>query len=259
MRRVNSRLTDIELTDQVAAPDLEVQVLKVNDAYNAQLTIRLRDGDIVHRSIAARTCDEATEAIAFVASVALDDNEIAAPDNDPSPERTHMSIVGAGANLLIEALPRATVGPELLLFWGHIKAGLWSPSLRLGAQYHRVGHVERAAGTASFQLLTSHLDLCPSQARWGAFSFRPCVHGSGGWLRAQGTETEQAKTSDRPFFTAGAALLVHIELYHYLHLMTQGSLSFPLIRDRFQFDNDVFHRAGLVSYGVGASLGVRFY
>jgi hypothetical protein len=161
--------------------------------------------------------------------------------------------------MLVLALPKVAVGPELVLFLGQLKSGWWSPSLRLGLQYHRVGQVEQAAGTASFQLLTSHLELCPSQARFGAFSFRPCAHGSGGWLRAQGSETNQAQSSDRPFVTAGAALLAHVELHHYLQLMAQGTVSFPLIRDRFQFDNDIFHQARLVNYGLGASLGFRFY
>lgn len=264
IKRVNARLTTVKLSDQGRNPSLDVQVIKAHEAYTAELTIRFDDGELVHRSLSASSCDEATEALAFVASVALDGEEnvkasATAPQQYAPRERSALGVVGAGANMLVFALPKVALGPELVLFLGQVSPGWWSPSLRLGLQYHRVGEVEHAAGTASFQLLTSQLQLCPSQAHFSAFSFRPCAHASGGWLRAQGSETNQAQSSDRPFVTAGAALLAHVELHHYLQLMAQGTISFPLIRDRFQFDDDIFHQARLVNYGLGASLGFRFY
>src|SRR5690606_28757824 len=162
IKRVNARLTGVKLSEQDKNPALDVQVIKASDVYNAQLTVRFDDGELVHRSITASSCDEATEAIAFVASVALDGeenvNESATPAPEPSVplERSALGVLGIGANMLAFALPRVAVGPEFVLFFGQLKSGWWSPSLRLGVQYHRVGQVEQAAGTASFQLLTSH-------------------------------------------------------------------------------------------------------
>lgn len=72
IQRAAPRLPSLRLVEAGGDVGLEVKLAQRSDGVSAELVIHLEEGGTLSRSILASSCDEATEAIAFVASVALD-------------------------------------------------------------------------------------------------------------------------------------------------------------------------------------------
>lgn len=95
-------------------------------------------------------------------------------------------------------------------------------------------------GVAEFQRLTGALFVGP---RWsvGDFHLAPAGVGRGGVFQARGRDTIDARAYRRPWFEAGLALMVGVELFPdwFLELELAGSRAFT--RYAFQFEPVVFH------------------
>lgn len=266
LRDLRSRLPErrLELTKEEA--QIEVQVLRHDQDYQAVLVARSRDATTRRRTISSRTCEEAADGIAFITSVALDDPPPALeppqdtpPAHPPRAARTWEVRAAAGAHWAIAALPKTTVGPLLTIFGGHRRAGWWSPGVELGFVLLPPVHITESAGVARFSLWQFTLDLCPTQARVRALWLRPCAYGTAGRLRSEGKETENGQLRRRPHLTAGAELVMGVDVGRWIDVMVRGSWSTSLIVDSYQFNDEIFYEQSRFSYGLAAQLSVTLF
>jgi hypothetical protein len=259
----------------------------------AELIIHLESGGSSSRSILASSCDEATEAIAFVAAVALDpgatepvrvqtaeDQVPPASESLPSSESARMEddqnerrrrprsgeqetgsagFLGVGAALGFGVGPEAMLGPDVSLRWSSLRRGAWAPSLLIGAQYLLSGGYEQPTGVASFQQGLGRLELCPSRFGAGAWSLAPCLGFGAGWVQSEGSETDEPARMTRPYVDTRLAVHLGIRLGRQSALVLSGYGAVPWIRDSYQFDATVFHRTAAVTGGLALSIGARLW
>lgn len=263
VRDLGARLPgkQVKLTAQDAQAD--VQVLRLEHGYQARLLLLSSGTATLHRTISSATCAEAAEGIAFVTSVALDENLDQAPvppQPRPDPPRRKWEMRGAaGAQVAFGVLPRTTVGPHVSVYGGQRRAGFWSPGVELGFIALPPVELTESAGVARFSSWQLSLDLCPSQARVHAFWLRPCAYGTAGRLRSEGKETENGQLRRRPYLSAGAELIVGVDLGRWIDLIVRGSGAASLIVDSYQLGDEIFYEQSAFSYGLGAQLSVTLF
>lgn len=274
-RRIEARLPQhvVELTP--SAP-IQFTLEPHGNEVEARMLILLANGATLSRTIRAHDCAGAIEAIAFVAAVALDpgaddpiqvrEEEVLekAPESDMKDETSNEAPPSRHSAIGLEG--RATLGPAPDFLWGggitfentNEKAGPWAPALRLSLGYSRRGNFTEAAGVARFELATAVVDLCPSQVGSSILRLRGCGVFEGGTLRATGTKTYTPESSSRPWIAGGASVIAEIVIKDPLVLTYRVAGLFPLIRDEFQFDSEVFHAVPWVTLELNAGLALRF-
>lgn len=294
IERVSPRLPSLRFTTRGQDVGLEVVLAPSEAGVSAQLVIHLESGGSLSRSILASSCDEATEAIAFVASVALDpgardpllvqsaeptepsDRDGTQRTDDPSddadapgPERRRRAggprdrgsagMLGVGAALGFGVGPAPLLGPDLSLRFAAQRPGAWSPALIVGAQYLMLEGYRQPAGVASFHQGRATLETCPSLLALGAFSVRPCLGLGGGWVQAEGRDTVDATQAMRPYVDTNLSVRLALALGKQSAIVLSGYAAIPWIRDSYQFDTTVFHRTAAVTGGLGLSIGARLW
>jgi len=291
--RVAPRLPSVRLVEHGQTVGLDVVLAEEDSGVSAELVIHLESGGTSSRSILASSCDEATEAIAFVAAVALDpgaaepvvvqsaeDDVVREPNTvsgassgapaEPAGGERHrgrsrgegsgsVGLLGVGAAVGFGVAPEAMIGPDVSLGWSVRRPGAWSPGLVVGAQYLLSGGYQQPAGVASFQQGLGRLELCPSRLGAGALSFSPCVGLGGGWVQSQGTETDEPAQVTRPYFDTRLAGYLQLGLGRQSALVLSGYAAVPWIRDSYQFDAAVFHQTAVVTGGLALSIGARLW
>lgn len=149
--------------------------------------------------------------------------------------------------------------PGFGVFVGLTGPGFPSESvLRLSFTRHRRSGFEVAGGSAEFELDALRLELCPVGLRAGVVGLQACLQGELGQLEAEGSRTVDARAVGRPWRSLGVSGWVGVRPWPVLELSFAGGLERPLVRDRFQFNPEVFHEVGAVggwvSLGVGLSI-----
>ncbi|HVY38216.1 MAG TPA: hypothetical protein VHM31_09775 [Polyangia bacterium] len=148
--------------------------------------------------------------------------------------------------------PEAMPGVALYVTAALERDGPWAPALIVGAVHVWRSDLVQRGGTASFTLDAGSLDACPLRMRWRRGTARPCVAALIGRLAAQGSNTAPAFSSGRMFAAAGAALSASYGST--IEVSARLGLGVTIVRDAYEFANDVFHRADL--FVVSASLGI---
>jgi len=298
IERATPRLPGLALIEGQGDVGLEVILTENQSGVAAELVIHLEDGGSLSRSIQASTCDEATEAIAFVASVALDPGardpvvvqsarppegdgshratsdgarDEALEDDDAaggaergrrgrrSPSAGGGGLLGVGAALAFGVAPSTMLGPELSLRWSARRPGAWSPALLLDAQYLILEGHEEAAGVAAFHQGRANVAFCPSAFRVGVLSGRPCLGMAGGWVESEGSDTETPGQATRPYFDTNLGGHLEVALGRQSAVILSGYVGVPWIRDSYRFDATVFHRTAPVTGGLALSIGARLW
>lgn len=152
------------------------------------------------------------------------------------------------------ASPHLLFGAAFGLGWALREPGLWSPTVLLEAGYGWSGDAVTPSGVAHFELGQLTLRLCPSTARLGPVDVRLCASTRGGWLNVAGSEVDEPAQVIRPWLDLGPSLLITIPTEQQFRFQMNFGATFPLIRDEFLFDNQVFHQTPPVA--LGATLGV---
>ena len=269
--RVQRRSTELSIVPAPAPHAVTVRIAPTAEGrLRATLLVEQPGEPAYRRAILADGCDEALEAIAFMIAVALDLTEVAppAPEPDPPPpdeappETTPSSalvpFVGAGVQALGAATPRLLVGPELSGGVEWLRASPWSPTARLTVGWATRGDLQAEGGVAEFVLLAGTLELCPLQARSGAFSLRPCAFGTLGRLRATGSRTLEPQSASRPWWVLGGSVLLTWEPLSRLRLTAAARAGAIGVRDTFEFEPHVFHRVPAWAPSAGIAAEVRF-
>lgn len=193
------------------------------------------------------------------------------PSPEPSPKPTPSPLVSAAApaeEILSHRRAGITLAGQTL--WGPAPAmmpgisfyalaaldrsGWWSPALVLGVTHAWRGGLNQKGGTASFTLDAASLDACIVRLRLSVVEARPCVSALVGRLAASGSKTTAASSASRPFAMAGGAAVLTAGLGSMLELSLRLAIGATLIRDSYEFQPTVFHRAASVT--TQASLGI---
>lgn len=135
---------------------------------------------------------------------------------------------------------------------------VWSPAARASIVRLWRGGFETEHGTAAFALTELTLDLCPLSLPAGPLELRPCGSVHAGLLTASGSETHEAREHVRPWLTLGASALVSLRVTETLEFSTAFGAGHPLVRDRFQFEPNVFHEVPNIAFSAAIGASIRF-
>jgi hypothetical protein len=247
-----------------------------------ELELQGENGELARRELVLRSCAEAVNASALIVALWLDPTaRIDVPPEEPPPEPPPAPEVeaeapppeppvdanvtvedgfawslGAAAHLALGPAPKPLLGPAMAFSAGaSASESGWAPWVRLlGVYDFPLGQVEADGGSARFWLASLGLDACPVALGGATVRVRPCAHAIGGSLRAEGSNTLDARTEARPYWALGASLLGEGELGGGLEVTVSVGVDFPLVRDRFQFEPVVFHevpaQAGTATLGL---------
>jgi hypothetical protein len=134
----------------------------------------------------------------------------------------------------------------------------WSPSLRATVSRRWRAGFESRYGTAAFALTEAAVELCPIALRASGFALRPCGMITAGWLDASGSNTEAARDRVRPWSVAGASLRATARATDRLEFSAGVGAGYPLVRDRFEFEPEVFHEVPALAFSAVIGAGLRF-
>lgn len=285
VRSFERRTQNLRLVSSDPNSPIAIRIETRVDHTYAELSIRLDDGGVVHRSVEALSCSEAMEAIAFVASLALDPSTLgplqiadparpAAPreqapsparlDADPPPSaapKAPLALVwalGAAPQISFGAAPSPLLGGSLAVELHLLSAATWRSSLRLTLSHERSGDFETSAGLAHFERTLGALDICPWRAAFDSMALTPCAQITGGALVAEGRATYAPARSQTPWGEAGISMLLDVSLGSHIDWSTRGALGVPWTRSSFQFDQRVFFEVAPVVGSVNSGLVCRF-
>lgn len=133
-----------------------------------------------------------------------------------------------------------------------------SPSLRISALHVWRGGFDSQFGSADFALSGGKLELCPLALSSALLELRPCALVNAGVLSAEGSETESARTERRPWAAVGGSAILEARVSERLAIWGTGGLARTLVRDRFEFSPEVFHRVPIIAFHAGIGAGLRF-
>jgi hypothetical protein len=264
---------------------LRVEIREDDAGLVITLSLAQPNGRRSTRTLRASSCAEALDAAALVAAVSLDPSastaaEVAArpaavPAAAPSacppcergraetpapsrpPPHVEMStLVAFGA--ISGPAPDVMPGFGAVLQVAYERDGVLSPALRLSYSHFARGDFVVAGGTADFSLDVGTLELCPVRAEAGPWRIYPCLRGTGGELRASGSETVGAVARGRPWWEVGAGVVVLVHPSRSLELGLTLAAGWPLVRDTFQFEPLEFHTVSALALTGGLGAGVRF-
>jgi hypothetical protein len=134
--------------------------------------------------------------------------------------------------------------------------GIWAPALFIGATRVWRNDLSQPGGAASFILDAASLDACPLRVGLSRLVARPCASALLGRLAATGGNTAETFSSARPFATAGVALAASLGTT--IEVSARVAVGLTLIRDWYDFDGVVFHRASPITVAANLGVGLRW-
>ena len=130
-------------------------------------------------------------------------------------------------------LPRAAIELELTL-----ASSWWVPALRLSAARGEGSATAVGVGRATFVWTGARIELCPLRAGAGVGPYaRPCLGSDIAVIDAQGRDLDDPRSASRPWIGPLIALRAGWRLPFGLLAEIYGGGSFPLVDDKFQFDD----------------------
>ena len=181
----------------------------------------------------------------------------AAPFPETIPSRPRAGIYLAGQALSGPA-PAMMPGISLYALGALDRSGPWSPALILGITHAWRSGLSERGGAASFVLDAASLDACMLRARLSVVEVRPCASAMVGRLTASGSRTTAAAAASRPFATVGGTAVLGAGLGSMLELSLRLAVGATLIRDSYEFQPTVFHRAASVTTQASLGIGMRW-
>jgi hypothetical protein len=176
----------------------------------------------------------------------------ARPPGVPSAARRRELGAALAGQTVFGAAPSVMPGVALYVTAALDRDGVWAPAVFLGAMHVWRSDLAPTGAAASFTFDAASVDLCPLRLRWSLLAVRPCGSVLVGRLAAQGSHVTQAASVARLFGAAGAALSASFGSR--LQLWARLGVGATLIRNSYEFGNDVFFRAAPLT--ISASLGI---
>ena len=186
-------------------------------------------------------------------------DRVPSPIGSPPPQPTVRRFgIGTAAQLISGPAPRVLPGVAFRAFAAIDRVSLWSPALRLTAAHAERNGIEETGGIASFALDTLSLDVCLVRLGIEIVNLRGCAAGTAGRLTATGSFTYSPRSQARPFVGVGGSAIVTLALGPHFELSGTFGAADALIRDAFEFSQQVFHRVSAMTLTVDLGLGLRF-
>jgi hypothetical protein len=282
-RAIRARSDRIRIIGAEQGPSrrLRIELRESGGGVTTLLSLTQPNGRLSTRTLRASGCAEALDGAALVAAVSLDPTASTTPTREPPsavapprlvcprceptaapspPETPH---VEWSALLSFDAIwgtaPQVMVGFGVSALVAYERGSVLSPALRLTFSHFSRGGFEATGGKAEFSLDAGSLELCPLRARAGPVRIYPClVRVAGGRLQASGSQTLAAESRGRPWWELGSSLLGLVKPSSSLELSLSLAASWPLLRDRFQFEPVEFYRVSGLVWTLGAGAGVTF-
>jgi len=273
-RSVQRRSTRIHFVDEGSHErELWVFLHKEADFTVGELRLIEQNGSLRQRSVRFSTCAEAVEGLALIATVSLDPEALLsganpvpetppppekappvpakvprrtrreAPPPPPTPEEESAEIeakVGLEPSVLFRAVPKAaafgaTVFGDLGSSSRHLFAPVFSLAFTHVERWGIAGDSSDAISRANFALTLATLSGCPLRIGGNIVAFRPCARASGGVLRAWGSETDEAQTATRNYWSWGGAGVLSVRASELVEIVADAGVGVNLIRDTFTF------------------------
>lgn len=248
------------------------------------------------RELWAKDCGELVRAVGFVISVTFDppapegapefEQELAPESsgaNEPNEASSNSPISESEVRDIydFEMAPLFGIDPPTRIrggigvhsSWGIAPGPIWGGALALQADFASdapwgaLARLELAGGTsfardfdggtAEFQRLSASLYLGPTLNQ-GRVQTSLAGFGRGGVLRALGRDTIDPRSYNRPWFDAGLALFVSVELLSDWFLEFELAGARTLTRYAFQFEPIIFHRVSPWLTHVGIHTSTTF-
>jgi hypothetical protein len=260
----------------------------------AELVLAADDGRPSRRRVVARSCAEATDAVALIIAITLDPTATRTPVADalkddrvaadveavqpppatkpaaqvavetavPSSRNTSVARRRFGAYLAGQTIfgPAPAVMPGIAIYAmaATERDGLWSPGILLGATHVGRGGLSEQGGTAAFTLDAASLDGCLLRARLSSIEARACASVLLGRLTASGTDTDAPASAARFFGAVGGTVVLTAGLGQIVELSARLGTGATLVRDAFAFTPTIFHRASGVTTSASLGIGARW-
>ncbi len=279
--RRSSRIAFVEETTPGATQVRAVIIAGEGGRTTAILSITNLEGDTAARQVEVSSCEEALDALALIVVLsfdpsALDGTPRSSPVSSPTaPKREESNTPSAstdlrergptaprvGVSAFVSTLhgpaPNTLLGPTLGLTLLLTEARWPLPPVTLFAAHLRARE-QTELGLAHFALSTLGIAIVPLSLTAGPIHFGPHVGVTAGVMRASGEHTTAPRSSTRAWAATGLGASLALELAPQLALTSFGEVSFPWVRDTYQFAPQPFHEASAVNLGLGAGLALAF-
>ena len=278
--RVASRSPRIQFVDDAAVYAKVVVTSAHPGNIVAELVLATPGAEQPPRRFVARSCAEAADAIALIIAVTLDptgaDTSAHPPPAEPAPPPPPTPAVETvapaapvpaiaskrrfGAYVAGQTIfgPAPAVMPGFALYgMAELdRGGVWVPALFVGATHVWRNDLSETGGTASFTLDAASVDACPLRLGGSRLVARPCAAALVGRLATTGTDAGREASFARPFATAGVAVAAGFGTT--VEVSARLAAGVTLIRDWYDFNGVVFHRAGAITIAANVGVGLRW-
>jgi hypothetical protein len=233
---------------------ISVRVVEQQGTFAGELRIAHADGTTTVRQVTSAHCDEITEALEFVAALALgldhahgaaaapppnEPHEAARSEPAPVQARPRVRFIGAVYGGLVSNVgPRLDVAPSVAIGVMLDRPGLFAPEVALSGTWAASGAIATSLGSATLTLVDAALAGCPLRLALGAgLALRPCAELELGALTADATAPNLQGPSRqvRPWSAAAALARAEWQVGNYFMVAAEGGAVFPFLYDRFFF------------------------
>jgi hypothetical protein len=240
---------------------MTIRVAESDDTFTGELQVEHADGTTTVRQVASAHCDEVTDALEFVAALALGLDArppTPTPTPTPRPEPTwaprHWRVFAAAyAEIAGAAGPNVEFAPQLALGTMLDAPGLFAPELELSGTWATSGTFATTLSppaSATLTLLDAALAGCPLRFDVGlGLGFRPCAALQLGALRASSSlagSTDQVQ----PWLAAAVLARAEWRVGRYFMVGVDGGAVFPILHDDYFFTNVAANPSRTTVYDV---------
>ena len=249
-----------------------------------RLTARSPDGREVVREVRGPTCDDVATALALIAALAADPNQVVEPpaqrrahptprvrhasvDREPlalenlEPDREQRWTFGVGGGLAFDSsiAPSSSYGLGIAFDAEAPSGPLWRPLLELSANRATAPSTQTIGGTASFTWFAFRLAACP--LRWPANTplfVRPCAFLDAGILGAQVSRDMQNRDESKAWFATGGFARIEALAAEVVSFQLDGGITIPLRRYGFGVGGDAEDAFRVPASGILGRIGLSY-
>jgi hypothetical protein len=271
---------------------IAVHIEESSGTFVGALRVTHANGTETTREVTSDRCLEVTDALEFVAALALGleahvpasasatgvttatKTTIATPvpaapparvearrAPPPSPPAPWQFAAGAYGRVVGIGGPQPLFGAGASVGLVLDRSGPLAPALHLSGTWAGSGAIVTPLGTATMTLVEAALEACPVRLAIGlGFALRPCVAAEAGTLTASARASNLVGAPSQSRFWGAASLLARVEWKIGKHFMFggEGGAVLPFAYDHFFFTSDILAANVLTvaSVGAEAKLGV---
>ena len=294
LTHLRQRLPNIREADSNEyAAFIRVSTNRVPEHAQGVLELVELDGSWSKRELVAADCDELLDGLSLIAALILSGGTIGRSTVSPVPQPATPSVStealarkprrppdeprdaqpaglassgvvwakgGVQAAETIGVFPSWSFGVAGFVHVAYRPGASWEPGVRLSAQ--RIGGSRYRLGTASadFSWTSAAASICPLY--WAvaeAAHIGACAGVDAGWIEASGSAIDVPRSEKRGWLAAVGTLQGNWMVLQDWGLELEMAAFVPLRRDRYSFDDQVFHEVGPVVLRVAAGVVVQFH